>query len=132
MNNSVNTEKIMSQLKSDIKEKNIPDFKDVPYNKPSGAEIPENPDKAIENLRAYSYIHSYMHFTGNKLKIFMKKSVRKMIKFYIEPLVNEQNNFNASTETALTSMRNTQKKLIQRIEKLEQENKRLMEDLYGE
>ena len=55
-----------------------------------------------------------------------------MIDFYIVPLVDEQNNFNASTVSALTSMRNTQKKLIERIEKLEQENKRLMQELYGE
>ena len=122
MNNSVNTEKIMSQLKRDIKEK-ITDFEDIPYKKPSGAEILANPDKAIDNVRAYSYVHPYRQFTGSKLKIFLKKSVRKMIKFYIEPLVNEQNNFNASTESALTSMRNTQKKLIRRIEKLEQEIK---------
>ncbi|MCM1314675.1 MAG: hypothetical protein NC040_02105 [Muribaculaceae bacterium] len=132
MNKSVNTEEIMSQLKRDIKEKNIPDFEDIPYKKYSGSEVPENPDNAIKSVRAYSYVHPYRQFSGNTLKVFLKKSVRKIIKFYIEPIVNEQNNFNSSTETALTSMRNTQKKLIRRIEKLEKENKRLMQDLYGE
>lgn len=120
MNNSVNTEEIMANIKRDI-----PDFEDIPYRKQTGAVIPENPDKAIENVRACSYVHPYRNFTGNKLKVFLKKSVRKMIKFYIEPIINEQNNFNASAETALSSMRNTQKKLIRRIEILEEENKRL-------
>ena len=127
MNESVSTEEIMSHIKQ-----NILDFEDIPYKKYSGAEIPENPDKAVENVRAYSYIHSYRQFSGNKLKVFLKKSVRKIIKFYIEPIVNEQNDFNASAETALTSMRNKQKELIKRIEILEKENKRLMQDLYGE
>ena len=121
----------MSRIRRDLNEK-IPDFEDIPYKKLSGTEIPVNPDKAIRNVRAYSYVHPYRLFTGNKLTVFIKKSVRKMIDFYIVPLIDEQNNFNASTESALTSMRNTQKKLIKRIEKLEQENKRLIQDLYGE
>ena len=58
--------------------------------------------------------------------------IRKIVKFYVEPIVEEQNNFNASSEATITSLRNTQKKLIKRIEKLENENKRLMKDLYGE
>ncbi|MDE5558866.1 MAG: hypothetical protein K2J32_14465 [Ruminococcus sp.] len=132
MDNYVNTDEIMSQIKREIKEKNIPDFEDVTYSKQTGAEIPADPDKAIASVRAYSYVHPYRQFTGNNLKVFLKKSVRKIIKFYIEPLINEQNDFNASAETALTSMRNTQKKLIKRIEILEKENKRLMHDLYGE
>lgn len=132
MDNYVSTDEIMSRIKREIMEKNIPDFKDVAYWKQTGAEIPTNPDKAIENVRSYSYVHPYRQFTGNKLKVFLKKSVRKITKFYIEPLINEQNDFNASAETALTSMRNTQKELIRRIEILEKENKRLMQDLYGE
>lgn len=132
MNNSVSTEEIMSQLRREIKENNIPVFEDIPYKKHSGAEIPENPDNAIKNVRAYSYVQPYRQFTGKPLKIFIKKSLRKLIKFYIEPIVSQQNDFNASAETALTSMRNTQKKLIRRIEILEEENKRLRHDLYGE
>lgn len=132
MDNYVSTDEIMLRIKREIKEKNIPDFENVAYRKQTGAEIPTDPDKAIENVRAYSYIHPYRQFTENKLKVFIKKSVRKMIKFYIEPIINEQNDFNASAETALTSMRNTQKELIRRIEILEKENKRLRHDLYGE
>ncbi|MDE6034397.1 MAG: hypothetical protein K2G36_00600 [Ruminococcus sp.] len=131
MNNSINTEKIMSRIRRELNGK-IPDFEDIPYKKPSGTEIPANPDKAIRNAGAYSYVHPYRLFTGNKFKILIKKSIRKVLDFYIVPLTEEQNNFNASTVSALTSMRNTQKKLIERIEKLEQENKRLIQDLYGE
>lgn len=132
MDNSINTEKIMSRIRLEIKEKNIPDFEDVPYRKNIGSEVPENPDDAINEMRSCSYVHSYRQLAGKPLKVFLKKTVRKIIKFYTEPVIDEQNDFNSATETALTSMRNTQKKLIERIEKLEEENRRLIKDLYGE
>lgn len=130
MNDSVNTAKIMTDIKRTAK--NITDFENVPYTRNAGSEIPENPDKAISEMRSYSYIHSYRQFNGKAFKVFLKKAVRKMIKFYIEPIVDEQNDFNASAEVTITSLRNTQKKLIKRIEKLESENNRLIKDLYGE
>ena len=130
MNNYINTAEIMSDIKRTAKD--IPDFENIPYKKNAGSVIYENPDKAISEMRSYSYIHSYRQFNDKKVKVFLKKVVRKIIKFYVEPIVEEQNNFNASSEATITSLRNTQKKLIKRIEKLENENKRLMKDLYGE
>lgn len=130
MNNSINTTEIMSNIKRTAK--NIPDFENIPYKKNAGSVIHENPDKAISEMRSYSYVHSYRPLNDTKIKVFLKKVVRKIVKFYVEPIVEEQNNFNASSEATITSLRNTQKKLIKRIEKLENENKRLMKDLYGE
>lgn len=130
MNNSINITEIMSGIK--LAAKDIPDFEDVPYTWNAGSAVPENPDDAISEMRSYCYIHSYRQIHGKKIKVFLKKAVRKIIKFYTEPIVDEQNDFNASAEAAVTSLRNTQKKLIKRIEKLEAENKRLIKDLYGE
>lgn len=132
MDNSISTAEIMSRIKLEIKEKNIPDFEDVPYRKKAGSEVPENPDTAIILMRSCSYVHPYRQISGKPVRVFLKKAVRKIVKFYIEPIVDEQNDFNASAEATITSLRNTQKKLIKRIEKLEQENNRLMKDLYGE
>lgn len=130
MENSINTAEIMSDIKRTSKD--IPDFENIPYKKNAGSVIYENPDKAISEMRSYSYIHSYRQINDKKVKVLLKKVVRKIVKFYVEPIVEEQNNFNASSEATITSLRNTQKKLIKRIEKLENENKRLMKDLYGE
>lgn len=130
MNNSINTSEIMSGIKGTAK--NIPDFENVPYSAKAGSAVPENPDEAISELRSYSYIHPYRQIAGKTFKVFLKKVVRKAVKFYVEPIVDEQNDFNASAEATITSLRNTQKKLIRRIEKLEAENNRLIKDLYGE
>lgn len=130
MNNSINTAEIMSGIK--LSAKDIPDFEEVPYTRNTGSAVPENPDDAISEMRSYSCIHSYRQIHGKKIKVFLKKAVRKIVRFYVEPIVDEQNDFNASAEATITSLRNTQKKLIKRIEKLEAENKRLIEDLYGE
>lgn len=130
MNNSINTTEIMSEIKR--KSKDIPDFENVPHTRSAGAEVPDNPDAAISEMRSYSYVHTHRQLYGKPIEVLLKKVVRKIIKFYAEPIVDEQNNFNASTEATITSLRNTQKKLIKRIEKLEAENNRLIKDLYGE
>lgn len=130
MNNSINTTEIMSEIKR--KAKDIPDFENVPHTRSAGAEVPDDPDDAISEMRSYSYVHSYRQLFGKPAEVLLKKVVRKIIKFYTEPIIDEQNSFNASAEATITSLRNTQKKLIKRIEKLEAENKRLIKDLYGE
>ncbi len=130
MNNSINTTEIMSDIKRYAKD--IPDFESIPYSKNAGSIIYSNPDDAISEMRSYSYVHSYRPLNDKKIKVFLKKVVRKIVKFYVEPIVEEQNNFNASAEATITSLRNTQKKLIKRIENLEKENKRLIKELYGE
>ena len=56
MNNSINTTEIMSDIKRTAK--NIPDFENIPYKKNAGSVIYENPDKAISEMRSYSYVHS--------------------------------------------------------------------------
>ncbi|MDE5771738.1 MAG: hypothetical protein K2I06_08965 [Ruminococcus sp.] len=136
MNKSIDTEKIMSEIRLEIKKKNIDadilSFEDIPYKKPAGVSFSGNPDKAVDYLCSRSYVQSYHQIDGNPVIVFIKKSVRKIIKFHTEPIVSEQNNFNASAVTALTSLRNTQKQLIKRIEKLEKENAELKNKLYGE
>ncbi len=130
MNNSINTSEIMSDIKRTAK--NIPDFENVPYSEKIGSTVYENPDDAISEMRSCCYVHSHRQLNGTTVKVFLKKAIRRAVRFYVEPIVDEQNDFNASTESAITSLRNTQKKLIKRIEELETENNRLIRDLYGE
>lgn len=136
MDKSIDTEKIMSEIRLKIKKKNIsadiPSFENIPYKNPDGVSFSENPDKAVDHLRSRSYVQPYHRICGNPVTVFIKKSVRKIIKFHTEPIVSEQNNFNASAVTAVASLRNTQKQLIKRIEKLEKENAELKRKLYGE
>lgn len=155
---NINIEEIMAQIKREIKEKGLtPDmlsFEDVPYKKPetvtSGASLGDA-DKALEYLNSHYTIQPYKELKGNPIKVFFKKVLRKLMKFYVEPVVFEQNDFNINTVNVLNAYRGTigggdessedklreqvetlalaQKELSIRIEKLERENAQLREQL---
>jgi hypothetical protein len=156
MDNNINIEEIMSQIKREIKEKNLTadmlSFEDVPYEKPtdmsSGSSL-EDCDSALTYLNTHYYIQPYKELQGNPLKVFFKKVIRKLTKFYVEPVVFDQNDFNANTTKALNSLRSAvntgsessdmndrlqvlelaQKELTKRIDSLERENAALREEL---
>ncbi|MBP3746590.1 MAG: hypothetical protein J6I47_03885 [Ruminococcus sp.] len=156
MDNNINVEEIMSQIKREIKEKNLTadmlSFEDVPYEKPtdmsSGSSL-EDCDSALTYMNTHYYIQPYKELQGNPLKVFFKKAIRKLTKFYVEPVVFEQNDFNANTTKALNSLRSAvnngsessdmndrlqvlelaQKELTKRIDSLERENAALREEL---
>ena len=156
MDNNINIEEIMSQIKREIKEKNLTadmlSFEDVPYEKPtdmsSGSSL-EDCDSALTYMNTHYYIQPYKELQGNPLKVFFKKVIRKLTKFYVEPVVFEQNDFNANTTKALNSLRSAvntssessdmndrlqvlelaQKELTKRIDSLERENAALREEL---
>lgn len=156
MDNNINIEEIMSQIKREIKEKNLTadmlSFEDVPYEKPtdmsSGSSL-EDCDSALTYMNTHYCIQPYKELQGNPLKVFFKKVIRKLTKFYVEPVVFEQNDFNANTTKALNSLRSAvntgsessdmndrlqvlelaQKELTKRIDSLERENAALREEL---
>lgn len=156
MDNNINVEEIMSQIKREIKEKNLTadmlSFEDVPYEKPtdmsSGSSL-EDCDSALTYMNTHYYIQPYKELQCNPLKVFFKKVIRKLTKFYVEPVVFEQNDFNANTTKALNSLRSAvntgsessdmndrlqvlelaQKELTKRIDSLERENAALREEL---
>ena len=157
-NNNINIEEIMAQIKREIKEKNLSSdmlsFEDVPYKKPvqvsrSGNASLDDADEALAYMNAHYYVQPYKPIAGNPIKVFIKKVIRKLTKFYVEPVVFEQNEFNANTVSVLNTLRNTaenqpssetdalagkletlelaQKELLIRIENLEKENSSLKE-----
>lgn len=159
-NNNIDIEEIMAQIKREIKEKNLTSdmlsFEDVPYKKPvqvsrSGNASLDDADEALSFMNAHYYVQPYKPITGNPLKVFIKKVIRKLTKFYVEPVVFEQNEFNASTVSILNILSNiaqnqepcemdvlaekletielAQRELLIRIETLERENSLLKEEL---
>lgn len=161
--NNINIEEIMSEIRQKIKDQNLTadmlSFEDVPYKKAS--QTANNPnvtlgeaDTALAYLNAHSYIQPYKELQGNPLAVFIKKIIRKLTKFYVEPVVFEQNDFNANTVAVLNALKNAagkrtdeteisledilgkievlelnQKNLLVQIEALEKENKALMQQL---
>lgn len=154
----INIEAIMAQIRQNIKEQGLTSdmlsFEDVPFRSAtdvSGASL-EAAGEAMRYLNAHYYIQPYKNLSGNPIKVFFKKVIRKLVKFYVEPVVFEQNDVNANTVKALNCLVNaaadsenlekdeniadrveivelSQKEIILRLEKLEQENAALREEL---
>ncbi|MGB4090448.1 MAG: hypothetical protein WBK46_00725 [Ruminococcus flavefaciens] len=144
--NNINIEEIMSDIKREIKEKGLTgdmlSFEDVPYKKTpqAGGSVSE----ALDFLNSNYNVQPYKELKGNPLKVVFKKIIRKLMKFYIEPTVNDQNNVNSSIVTVLNGLADNspekalnkaetielaQKELLMRIEKLEKENEELRKAL---
>lgn len=143
--NNINIEDIMNEIRQKIKDQNLSSdmlsFEDVPYNKHSSANSANelslnNADTALAYLNAHSCIQPYKELHGNPLFVFIKKVIRKLTKFYVEPVVFEQNDFNANTvhvlnvlkssaDTISTEDKNNIDELLERIEILELNQKNL-------
>ncbi|OPZ20885.1 MAG: hypothetical protein BWZ04_01461 [Firmicutes bacterium ADurb.BinA205] len=144
--NNINIEEIMADIKREIKEKGLTgdmlSFEDVPYKKTpqAGGSVKE----ALDFLNSNYNVQPYKELKGNPLKVVFKKIIRKLMKFYIEPTVNDQNNVNSSIVTVLNGLADNspekalnkaetielaQKELLIRIEKLEKENEELRKAL---
>lgn len=161
--NNINIEEIMAEIRQKIKEQKLTadmlSFEDVPYKKAAQSGNDPNvtlgeADTALAYLNAHSYIQPYKELQGNPLFVFIKKVIRKLTKFYVEPVVFEQNDFNANTVQVLNALKNAagsrtdkeevsledvlgkiellelnQKNLSAQIEALEKENRALREKL---
>lgn len=144
--NNINIEEIMADIKREIKAKGLTgdmlSFEDVPYKKTpqAGGSVKE----ALDFLNSNYNVQPYKELKGNPLKVVFKKIIRKLMKFYIEPTVNDQNNVNSSIVTVLNGLADNspekalnkaetielaQKELLMRIEKLEKENEELRKAL---
>ena len=119
-------------------------FEDVPFKKTAQG---GSASEALDYITSHYYIQPYKELKGNPVKVFIKKVIRKLVKFYVEPVVFEQNDFNANAVTVMKSLSEgqaadlsgkvetlelAQKELLIRLDKLERENKELRAKLSGE
>ena len=140
-NGSINIEEIMAEIKQKIKEQGLTadmlSFEDVPYKKNAQS---GSASEALDYVSTHYYIQPYKELQGNPVKVFIKKVIRKLTKFYVEPVVFEQNDFNANAVTVMKSLSESgsadlggrvetlelaNKELIIRLDKLERENAEL-------
>jgi len=128
---NVNTDEIVAQIRQDIRDKGLSSdmlsFEDIPYSKPvqasSAGDISgEEFSAKLIWLKAHYYIQPYKQLAGSAVSVLAKKVIRKMAKFYVEPVVFEQNDFNANVVSVIDSLTESNKKLTKRVEALEQEN----------
>ena len=140
-NEKINIEEIMAEIKQSIKEQGLTadmlSFEDVPYKKNAQS---GSASEALDYVSTHYYIQPYKELQGNPVKVFIKKAIRKLTKFYVEPVVFEKNDFNANAVTVMKSLAESgsadlggrvetlelaNKELIIRLDKLERENAEL-------
>jgi hypothetical protein len=140
-NEKINIEEIMAEIKQSIKEQGLTadmlSFEDVPYRKNAQS---GSASEALDYVSTHYYIQPYKELQGNPVKVFIKKVIRKLTKFYVEPVVFEQNDFNANAVTVMKSLTESgsadlggrvetlelaNKELLIRLDKLERENAEL-------
>ena len=135
-NKTIHIEEIMQNIWKEIKEKGLSSdmlsFEDVPYQKPDAAVNgagSEEVKNSLVYLNGHYNVQPYKPLGGNPLFVFIKKVLRKLMKFYIEPIVNDQNNFNANVVRVLNAQQNTPApdtdELMKRLEVLELNQKQL-------
>ena len=109
---SLNIEDIMSEIRADIREKGLTgdmlSFADIPCDaNPRNRAEQFDPDQLQQNV---SYVSDHFKLTpdkplsGNGIARFFKKAVRKMIRFYAEPIADDQSALNANTAQAIQQL----------------------------
>lgn len=111
---SINVEEIMQDIKTQIAErgytKNELRFADVTADVTDRMEeIDEyfelqNFGLTVEKMNSRRTIQCWRMLGGNKLAVLVKKVIRKLIKFYVEPIVKDQNQFNFYTTSAMAQL----------------------------
>ena len=119
---NMNKEEIMAQIRQEIKDggapSDMPRFEDIPYRKPAqGASA----DETMAWLDSHSYVQPYKQLSGSPVSVFGKKAVRRLTKFYIEPIASEQSDINANIVSMLHSLADENKRLADRVAALEGE-----------
>lgn len=128
----ISIENIMAEIRREISDKHLtpdmPDFEDVPYDAPAavdgfGVDAPEA-RAALGHLHTHYQLQPYKPLSGNPVKVFLQKIIRRLIRFYIEPLAADQTELNASAVRMLSAVDHTLRQedpadLRRRIEVLE-------------
>ena len=110
-NSDIDIELIMQEIKADIKEKgytnDLLSFNDIVVD--TSTMNASKFDKIAFNEEIYTVNHTwnvqaYRVINGSKIALFFKKVVRKMVYFFVEPIVLEQDGFNASIVRLMNQM----------------------------
>jgi len=98
----VNIEAVMDEIRAEIKEKgyksDMLSFKEVTSISTASAgtdSMLEDLHGAINYINCSYYIVESIPVTGNVFVRFIKKILRKLLRFYVKPIVMSQNEFNA-------------------------------------
>lgn len=143
---SINVEKIMQEIREDIKNKgytsDMLSFKDIQTRDMIFDQYNENTYAAIlHDLGVLAYVPWYRDLSQNAIKRIVQKTIRKFCSFFVAPIADQQSDFNQRTAKGfgqiagymeqsgnqLEACKKTIELLEEKIEKLETEVKKLSE-----
>ncbi len=108
---TINIEEIMQEIKSDIKAKGYTNdclsFDDVVVDVSSMNAVTFDRIKFNEDLYTANHewqVNAYRVLQGNAIVVFFKKVIRKLVYFFVEPIVMAQNGYNASVVRMMNQM----------------------------
>lgn len=111
----INTEEIMQEIRTQIAERGYSRtelrFADVTAGmSDSLGEIPDffelqNFGLTVDQMDARREVQCWRLISGNRIIVFVKKIIRKLVKFYVEPIIKSQNEFNFYTTSAIAQLR---------------------------
>lgn len=96
----INIEEIMEQIRADIKERGLKDdeieFDSIVLLDGGNSSFysDEVYDQLVNEIDKLSEVQSYRELYGNPVERFIKKIIRRLVAFYIESIVDDQNRFN--------------------------------------
>lgn len=124
----INVEKIMEEIRADIEKRGLSEedlnFQDVMVQS-TVFQITRFQDE-LKMANIYSNINLHNDVGGSGIKRFIKRVIRKCVRFYIQPMLEQQNEFNAHCVRTLNEMNlyvsaceENRRELEQKIEYLE-------------
>ena len=108
-NTNINVEEIMAEIRQRIKDEHLTSavlsFDDVPLMSAEsllkGGYDPKELQVSTEYVAARSQVVYNVPIEGNPLKCFVKRLIRKLVQFYVVPMVEQQNALNRNYSSAM-------------------------------
>lgn len=110
----IDVEAIMADIRKNIEERGYEDtdlkFADIEVQNKEGLELLtevfqiDNLSQWIVRMDETKNVACWRPLAGNPVKVFFKKLIRKCVKFYVEPIVEEQNRYNHYTVSAMAQV----------------------------
>lgn len=105
----VDVAQILEQIKREVREQYLEEQREVPLSRAA----------ALEEVQATSWVNPHQPIgwphlpkgVGPKLVALLQKAVRRLLRWYINPIVEDQNRFNAAVARAIDALAQENKQL---------------------
>lgn len=126
--NNINVEAIMAEIRTNIKESGADKIPLSFADQAAPTVVPTGSNKLNDAVQFISYnyeLQPYQVFTGNPVKVFIKKAIRKIANFFVIPIVVQQNAVNTNFMIVSEAVRDQQEEIELMKKTLEELNAKI-------